>query len=262
MKASQRRDEIVRMATSNGLASVEELSAVFDVTPSTIRRDLAKLTERGQLARTYGGAMAVPVHRESSLGERQAESHRAKRGIGLWAATQVRPGDSVLLDAGTTTTELAHALRTVGGGLSVATIGLTPLASLSGAPDTTVICLGGHLRHISQGFEGPLTEAALEGLTFDAVFLGCDGVTADRGICEATIAQTRLKELMWRTSEKTYVLAHSRKLGQRPFNAWVRMPPAWTLVTDDEATQDQVEPFLARGITVVQIDAHGRRVAG
>ena len=74
------------------------------------------------------------------------------------------------------------------------------------APDVNVICLGGHLRDISQGFEGPITEAALEGLTFDAVFLGCDGVTADRGICEATVAQTRLKELMWRASDRAYVL--------------------------------------------------------
>ena len=67
MKASQRREEIVRMATSNGLASVDELSQVFDVTASTIRRDLAQLTESGRLARTYGGAIAVPLHREPSL---------------------------------------------------------------------------------------------------------------------------------------------------------------------------------------------------
>lgn len=259
MKASQRREEIVRMATSNGLASVDELSQVFDVTASTIRRDLAQLTESGRLARTYGGAIAVPLHREPSLNERRGESHQAKRGIGLWAASQVHPGDVVLLDAGTTTAELAHALRDVGK-LTVMTIGLTPLAAISGAPDVNVICLGGHLRDISQGFEGPITEAALEGLTFDAVFLGCDGVTADRGICEATVAQTRLKELMWRASDRAYVLAHGKKLGERPFNAWVRMPASWTLVTNESATDAQIEPFRERGIEVVVADRAGRRL--
>ncbi len=247
------------MATSQGLASVEELSTVFEVTSSTIRRDLAMLTESGRLARTYGGAMAVPPHREVPLSERSSQWHQAKRGIGLWAAQQVQPGGTVLLDAGTTTAELAHALRGRGP-LSVATIGLTPLAAISGAEDVTAICLGGHLRHISQGFEGPLTEAALEGLTFDAVFLGCDGVTADRGLCEATVAQTRLKELMWRASDHTFVLAHSEKLGARPFHAWGRLPEKWTLVTDESAGPGQIAPFLERGVRVVLTDSAGKEV--
>ena len=152
MKPSRRREEIVRTATSNGLASVDELATRFAVTPSTIRRDLARLQESGQLARVLGGA--IPSHRESSLTERSSEGRAAKRGIGLWAATQVSPDSAVLLDAGSTTTELAIALREHSG-LRVATIGLTPLAAISGAPGVDVICLGGHLRHISQGFEGP-----------------------------------------------------------------------------------------------------------
>ncbi|MFJ6653843.1 DeoR/GlpR family DNA-binding transcription regulator [Microbacterium sp. NPDC091313] len=256
-KASVRREEIGRMASSGGLASVEELSRAFRVTPSTIRRDLAHLTEVGMLARTYGGAIALPSHPEASLSERRSESHQAKRAIGLWAASQVQSGQSVLLDAGTTTAELAHALRETSP-LRVATIGLTPLEAISGAPGVEVICLGGHLRDISQGFEGPITEMALEQLSFDSVFLGCDGLTAERGICEASIAQTRLKELMVRAAETTYVLAHGAKLGTAPFNAWVRMPASWTLVTDESATSAQVAAFTRRGVRVVVVDAAGQ----
>ncbi len=254
--ASQRRDEIGRMALSDGLTSVEDLSRAFGVTPSTIRRDLAHLTEVGVLARTYGGAIALPTHPESSLTERRSQSHQAKRAIGLWAASQVRAGESVLLDAGTTTAELARALRGTSP-LRLATIGLTPLAAISGAPGIEAICLGGHLRDISQGFEGPITEMALEQLSFDAVFLGCDGLTAERGICEASIAQTRLKEMMIRSAERTFVLAHGGKLGTAPFNAWVRMPPAWTLVTDESAPPSQVAAFERRGVQVITVGPDG-----
>ncbi|MFE0951600.1 DeoR/GlpR transcriptional regulator, partial [Streptomyces mutabilis] len=98
---------------------------------------------------------------------------------------------------------------------------------------------------------GPLTEAALERMTFDRVFLSADGVTADGGICEADLRQTRLKELMARRAARTYVLAHAAKLGRAPFHAWATLPPGWTLVTDASATDADVAPFIARGIEVV-----------
>ena len=68
--AQTRRGEIVRLATTSGLASVEELSDQLGVTASTIRRDLAKLTAQGKLARTYGGVMSLAHHPEASLRQR------------------------------------------------------------------------------------------------------------------------------------------------------------------------------------------------
>lgn len=258
MKASQRRQEILRLTSVGGPASVDELASRFEVTASTIRRDLARLSEDGRLARTYGGAMVVR-EREQPLRERSLEQHAAKVGIGRWAADVVRDGDAVLLDAGTTTAEIARALRGRSN-LVVATTGLTPLAAISGVDGIDVICLGGRLREISQGFIGPITEAALEVLTFDSVFFGADGVTAERGICEATLEQTRLKELMWRSSRNSYVVVHAAKLGHAPFNAWVRMPATWTLVTDDAASESQLSPFRARGISVVVVDHDGHQL--
>ncbi len=73
--AQTRRGEIVRLATTSGLASVEELSGRLGVTASTIRRDLARLTAQGKLARTYGGAMSLDHHPEASLRQRLGEAH-------------------------------------------------------------------------------------------------------------------------------------------------------------------------------------------
>jgi DeoR/GlpR family transcriptional regulator of sugar metabolism len=255
----QRREEIVAMATTSGLASVEELAVAFEVTASTIRRDLARLKAEGRLARTYGGAMALVAHSETSLRQRAGEAYPAKRAIARWAAAQVRAGETVLLDAGSTVGALAHELRRTTP-LTVATTGLTSLEALADVDDVHVECLGGTLRHLSQGFVGPLTEAALERMTFDRVFLGADGVTADQGICEAELEQTRLKELMARRAEQVYVLAHAAKLGRRPFHAWVQLSEDWTLVTDDGAENQALAPFLAAGIDVVVVDGSGQMV--
>ncbi|MEV1243394.1 DeoR/GlpR family DNA-binding transcription regulator [Nonomuraea sp. NPDC049750] len=255
--SDRRRAEIVRLATTSGLASVEELSSTFAVTPSTIRRDLARLTTQGLLTRTFGGAMAVVAHPEDSVRQRVGEAFEAKHGIARWAAQQIGAGESVLLDAGSTVAALAHELRS-STQLFIATTSLTVLKELGDVESLHVECLGGRLRHLSQGFVGPTTEASLERMSFDRVFLGADGVTADRGICEADLQQTRLKELMARNSRKTYVLAHAAKLGCGPFHAWVRLPRPWTLVTDDTASEDALAPFSREGVEVVVVDVEGQ----
>jgi DeoR/GlpR family transcriptional regulator of sugar metabolism len=248
-ESQRRRDEIVRLAITSGLASVDQLSQTFGVTASTIRRDLALLTSEGRLARTYGGAMALTAHPETSLQQRIGEAFAAKRAIARAAAAEVRAGETVLLDAGSTVGALAHELRSVPG-LTAVTVGLTALLELGDAESVTVHCLGGTLRPLSQGFVGPLPEAALERVTFDRAFLGADGVTAE-GLCEADLPQTRLKELMARRATAVYVLAHGAKLERRPFHAWARLDPGWTLITDASAEPEYVDRLRSAGITVV-----------
>jgi DeoR/GlpR family transcriptional regulator of sugar metabolism len=250
-ESDARRSEIVRLARSSGLASVEELSAQFGVTPSTIRRDLSQLTSQGLIARTYGGAIALARQQEPSLRQRAMEGFEAKRAIARWAAEQVAPGETILLDAGTTVGAMGEFLRDVDD-LVVVTAGLTALEALADADDVRVECIGGTLRHLSQGFVGPLAEATLQRLTFDRAFLGADAVTADLGICEAELEQTRLKEIMIERAGKIYILAHADKLGRKPFHAWAPIPKGATLVTDNDATDAQTRPFETAGLQVVR----------
>ncbi|MFD4768457.1 DeoR/GlpR family DNA-binding transcription regulator [Streptomyces niveus] len=249
---SRRRDQIVHLATTTGLASVEELSRTFEVTASTIRRDLARLNTEGRLARTYGGAMALTAHPEANLRQRTGEAFEAKRAIARWAASRIVPGESVFLDAGTTVGALAHELRGHKP-LTVTTSSLTALQELGDVDTLDVQCLGGTLRPLSQSFIGPLAEAALEQMTFDRAFLGTDGVTAEHGLCEADHRQTRLKQLVARRSQRVYVLAHAAKLGRRPFHAWTRLAPPWTLVTDTAADPETVKALRGQGITVTLV---------
>jgi DeoR/GlpR family transcriptional regulator of sugar metabolism len=248
--SGQRRDQIVEMAATNGLASVEELSTRLGVTPSTIRRDLAVLTAQGKLARTYGGALSLDRHPEASLRQRLGEAFAAKQAIAEWAASQIESGENILLDAGSTTAALAQALGRFTK-LSVTTIGLTALEVLAEAQNLEVILLGGRLRTLSQSFVGPVAESALERMSFDRAFMGADGVRADRGINEKDLEQTRLKELMMDRADRVYVLAHGAKIGNAPFHAWAIMPPRWTLVTDPSAPEAELRKLRDIGVDVV-----------
>jgi DeoR/GlpR family transcriptional regulator of sugar metabolism len=252
-EATLRRRHIVDLARTSGEATVEELAQRFGVTASTIRRDLARLTESGQLARTYGGAIPLgSSHHETTLHQRLGEAPEAKRAIARWARQQVHPGDTVFLDGGSSVAALAHELRDAQD-VTVVTVSLTVLDTLLDVSGLVVDCLGGRLRPVSQAFVGPLTEAALDRVTFDAAFLGTDGVCAAHGLCEADLSQTRLKEAVASRAGRLYVLAHAAKVGAAPFHAWAKLPPAWTLVTDTGVTDTQLAPFLGLPVTVAVV---------
>ncbi|GAA2303140.1 hypothetical protein GCM10010234_52730 [Streptomyces hawaiiensis] len=128
------------------------------------------------------------------------------------------------------------------------------MQALSDVETVHVECLGGTLRPLSQRFVGPLTEAALERMTFDRAFLGTDGISPAHGICEADLRQTRLKELMAQRADQVYVLAHAAKLGHRPFHSWTPLREGWTLVTDNAADPSIVEELRARGVTTIMTE--------
>jgi DeoR/GlpR family transcriptional regulator of sugar metabolism len=256
LNASQRREQIKRLTSAQGLVNVELLAESFDVTPSTIRRDLSLLTERGELARTYGGAIATGQGREATLGQRSAMAPAQKEQIARLAATFVTDGETLILDAGTTTGRLARRLRHREG-LTVITNGMTTLGELADAEGVQVVCLGGDLRQISQGFVGPLAELCLSRLTADRAFLGADALDARFGICEASPVQTRLKELMMNRADHVYVLADSSKLGRTPFDAWAPIERPWTLITDCGASEEQLGPFRARSEATVLMAGGG-----
>jgi DeoR/GlpR family transcriptional regulator of sugar metabolism len=241
VNASTRRTAIRDLLRSRPVG-VDELSVRFGVTPSTIRRDLAVLTESGEIVRTYGGALATGAE-EEPLHERETLAGLEKAAIAREAEKHIRPGQLLLLDAGTTVGALAARLSGWRG-ITVASTGLTTLNALSDAEGIELIALGGVVRHISHGTVGPLAELALSRLTADAVFLGADGVKAGRGVCEASAEQASVKRRMIEQSAAVYVLADAGKLGRAGAHWWTALPESWTLIPDSSATPEQLAPFL------------------
>jgi DeoR/GlpR family transcriptional regulator of sugar metabolism len=263
VKATIRRRQIIELLRRHPV-EVEELAVRFTVSPSTIRRDLAKLTEEGAIVRTYGGAVTGGKD-EPPLHERELRAQAEKSAIARLAEEFIEEGDFVLLDAGTTTGALAARLATRHD-LTVATNGLTAVNALADAEGVRLMVLGGLVRHISLGMVGPAAESMLAGITADSVFLGADGVVAGRGLCEATQEQASLKRLMVAQSREVHVLADASKLGNEAQHFWTPLERPWHLITDARATADQLAPFLQNPLVTVHIAAQrgngGRPPAG
>lgn len=246
--AAKTRRAAIRDLLRSRPVAVDEMAVRFGVTASTIRRDLATLTDAGEIVRTLGGALAPTG--EQSLHERESLAGLEKAAIAREAERHVRTGQTLLLDAGTTVGALAERLAGWSG-ITVASTGLTAVKALADCDDIELICLGGTVRHVSHGMIGPLAEAAMSYLTADAVFLGADGVTAERGVCEATAAQASLKRLMVAAASAVYVLADASKLGRANSHWWTPLPAGWTLITDAGADAGRLAEFERAGVEVI-----------
>jgi len=239
--------------------AVEELAERYQVSLSTVRRDLAMLSAEGEVVRTYGGALA-PAPGEQSLHEREHLALRQKAAIAREAEGFVETGDLLLMDAGTTVGALASRLSSYDE-VTVVTNGLTTMHELEDAAGVELVVLGGSVRHVSLGMVGPLAEASLTGITAETAFLGADGVTADRGVCEGTAEQASLKRLMVAHAERVVVLADASKLGVARSHYWTALERPWTLVTDDSAAAEQLAPFRALPHVEVRVAATTHRQA-
>lgn len=236
---SERRRRAILESVRAGRSEIVDLAAAFEVSTATVRRDLALLAERGEISRTYGGAVAGPRPIELRLGEKELARRSEKRAIAAAAAELVEPGDVLLLDAGTTTGQLAVLLRDRPG-LTVITNGTNTLFTLAEADGVEVIVLGGRLRHTNQALIGPMAEEALRHVYVDKAFLGADGVVAGRGICCASMEQATLKAAMASRARHVFVLADHTKLGSAPFAYWAPLPQPVTVLTDAAASSAAV----------------------
>jgi DeoR family transcriptional regulator of aga operon len=179
--AEERRREIVNILKSEGRVNVENLASRFKVSTVTLRADLAQLARKGILVRSYGGAMLPTAAREEfPLSIKSTISHAEKVRIGERAAQLVQSHQTVILDSGTTSAEVAKAIRSARpAALNVITHALNIAQEFSDAPDISVIVIGGMMRHVSGSLVGPQAERIMRELHADHFFLGIDGLSAE-----------------------------------------------------------------------------------
>ncbi|MDT0454663.1 DeoR/GlpR family DNA-binding transcription regulator [Streptomyces sp. DSM 41527] len=256
-----RRERMVELL-GTGDISVHDLAAEFDVSLSTVRRDLATLAALGRITRTYGGAVD---HRavERSWHDKEGEQRGEKAALARTAAALVRPGDVVLLDAGTTVARLAHELRERAD-LTIVTNGLSALVELADA-EVEVVVLGGRLRRPNESLLGTRTDQALRRLTPDIAFLGVDGLDPRRGINCPDPEQAALKETMAECARAAWVLADHSKLGGggsggAGFPYWAAMPAGTGLISG--AGERELAAFTDEGWSVCAAVDGGPAPAG
>ena len=243
MKVTNRRQAILK-AVQAGTTDLNALCGEFGISVATARRDLQMLQQDGLLLRTYGGAVAHPIQHEPEepLESRQTHHHAAKTAIARLALGLLNHGDTIFIDAGTTTRFLADQV-TAASQLHIFTNNLLVVQTLA-TRGIALTLLGGDLRAGSMSFFGPLADLSLERLTFDKVFTSADGVDAELGLCEGSAEQAWFKERLFQRTREITVLATGEKLGRRSQRYWTPLKRAWMLVTDAQATDMQLQPFL------------------
>ncbi len=251
LKAALRHDAIRRAIEVAGHVSIAHLSDRLGVSEVTIREDLKFLEQKNILTRIRGGAVALREGAtELSLEETSTTNRAEKRAIGEHAASMVKNGSTVIIDVGSTTTELAKALSPELVGVVVITNGLNIALILESLPGVSVIVTGGTLRPLQHSLVAPMATLILDQLKADIAFLGCNGVEPSRGFTNSNIPEAEIKQAMVRSAERTVFLADHDKIGQVASAFVADIADADLLITDEGADSGVLGNLESEGLTI------------
>jgi DeoR/GlpR family transcriptional regulator of sugar metabolism len=210
----QRLKTIQEHLFSRGVLNIEELVEITGSSPATVRRDLSKLEQDGVIERTHGGArLAESSNLEVAFGLRESENFEVKRAIGRAAHALLKPGSTVLMDAGTTVLQLAKAIRLEPLPLTIITNGLALAQELVNVPGVEVIFLGGKLRSDNLSSVGPYAEKLLEEFWCDQLFLGATAVNTEYNLATLDVFEASINRKMLERAKQSILLVDSSKFG-------------------------------------------------
>ena len=248
----ERRGLIREMVQARGRVTVDELAARFGISVVTIRSDLNALAAAGAVVRTHGGALVQRDTEELPITIKQKLHHDQKVRIAIEAARLIRDGETIVLDSGTTTAEIAKQIRGLRlQSLNVITNALNIAVLLANTPPVNLIMLGGQLRPNSYSLSGPQAVAALQGLYADRLFLGVDSLDPDIGLMTPHLLEAQLNAQMLKISREVIAVADSSKLITRNLSIIAEVEQLDKLITDRDADPTIVAELRRRGVEVV-----------
>jgi DeoR/GlpR family transcriptional regulator of sugar metabolism len=250
MDVRNRRRALLDTLQRDGEVHVRQLAAELSCSEMTVRRDLDVLEHDGVVRRVHCGAIRVQLRRdELPYAARVLEAIEAKQRIGRAVAALIADGETVILDGGTTTLEVARALR--GRPVTVLPLGLRILLELADDDAVSLICPGGDVRPGELVVTGDLAEVAFERLRFDTLVLGCCGLDEHEGVTTHMPADARVKRAALRSARRTIVASDATKIGLVTFGHVCSLAAAERLVTDADA--ELAAPLAAAGLPVQHV---------
>ncbi|MBO5955348.1 MAG: DeoR/GlpR transcriptional regulator [Clostridia bacterium] len=253
MLALERQKKIMEFLNSDGVVSVSRLSTELGVTEETVRRDLEKLEKQEMLRRTHGGAVPLEgTTYEISLEKRKNINVEAKMKLAKEAVKCVTAGDTIFLDASTTTFFMAKELKNRKN-ITVITNSLRVAVELSGVEHIKVISVGGVLSN-NQSFIGRHAEKSIEENYFaNKIFFSSKGITADGGILESNEKECGIKQKMLANSREKYYLCDKSKMGGVGFVKLVPMEEVDYIITETEPDDDLRLKLEENSVHIIKI---------
>jgi DeoR family transcriptional regulator of aga operon len=255
---SDRRARLVVFVAERGFVRVTDAAAEFEVSEVTIRGDLSSLEIAGDVVRVHGGAMpASPRAPEPSLEQALSQAAESKRAIGEAAASLVAPGQSVILDVGSTALAVATALvrRADLTDVTIVTNGLSIALALEAAlPRFTVVMTGGTLRPLQHSLVNPGVSGFLESVHADLAIIGCNGVDVEQGVTNINFPEAEVKRRMVQSSTRRILIADGSKLNQVHLGVIGAVADFDVLVTSGTPPEHTIASIRSLGVEVLRAD--------
>ena len=251
--AEERQERIIQYLKEKGTLRVAELALQFGVSRETIRRDLAELESKGLGKKIHGGVMLASTRAaEPSYAARAAAMVEEKRAIGAATARLVEDGESILLDLGTTTLEVAGHLRGKQN-LTVLTNSVPAALALVDDPGVTVYLTGGHLRRGDLSLSGSRTREALGEVYVDKAIVGAGGLSVETGLTDYHVEEAFVRRLMIQRAKTAIVVADHTKFGVTAFAVVAPIQSIHHIVTDDGILDEDKKGLEAAGVQVTAV---------
>ena len=250
MLNEERRRAILDMMQHDGRVLVADLAQQFQTSQVTIRKDLEILHVRGLVHRTHGGALPTRqgALEDPTLREKEKLYRKEKHSIATAAARLVAEGQVVILDSGTTTTEIARALRNFKN-LTIITNAVNIAAELANS-SLEIILTGGAVRKNSFSLVGPIAEETLRRLSADILFLGVDGFDVQYGLSTPNLQEAKVNRVMVEIAKRTVATCDSSKFGRRSLSLIVEPSALHHVITDHGIRKADMKALKRAGIEV------------
>jgi len=251
MLPNQRRDKIMELLHEDGSAKVMDLSRLFKVTEVTIRQDLEKMEKDGLIIREHGGAYLKSVKDQvQTFSLIHQENLDKKECIAKKCMEFIERGDTIILDSGSTATELAKKLKGFRE-LTVITNALNIALMLGAEPGIEVIVTGGEFKPPTLSLTGQKAADFFKGLHVQKLFLATAGISLKAGLTYPSISDLVVKKAMIEAAETTYLMADSSKIGKAAFASLGALSLIDYIITDISIEEKHKQMFRDNEIELI-----------
>ncbi|WP_208585615.1 DeoR/GlpR family DNA-binding transcription regulator [Gracilibacillus suaedae] len=248
---NRRQYKIYNLLKIEDDVKVNELSQKFNVAEMTIRRDLEKLEEYGLAKRIFGGAI-LSANTDITFNRRNVLHVKEKQSIGYVAAQYVQNGDSIFIDAGTTTPHFARYLSS-SLVISLVTNGVNIVSDIHDSNKETIL-LGGIYRESTRSLVGPITQSHLDNLYFDKVFLSASGFSVEKGFTNSNSLEVQIKQKVIKQSNQVNLLIDSSKFEKNYLHKIGNLHDIHRIFTEKVPPDNQKKAIEQSGVELVICD--------
>ncbi|GFZ34609.1 DeoR family transcriptional regulator [Clostridium zeae] len=251
MFAEERQQKILDMLNSESSIKVMDIAILLNVSESTIRRDLQELEEKKLLMRTHGGAVGINNRTsfEPSFTDKKDERIDQKHSIAEVASEMIENGDTIILDSGTTTLEIAKRIN--GRDITVITNSIDIAAELSEKEGIEIIVTGGSLRLNTRAMVGHLTESVIKNFRVDKAFIGANGVSIEDGITTPNFIEAQTKKSMINYASKVIIVADSSKFNNVSFSVICPVKAVSMIITSNDIDEEVIKQYAEIGVDII-----------